>query len=325
MNTTLNMLNTPDSFPSQGTLSQAQARVSQASLSQARLSQTQASQTKLSQTKLSQVNPSQSNPSQVNPSQVNPSQSNSSQSNLSQCNPSQAQASQSRLQSSQQPRPFAQSASELQSHPASLPQTSKFSYLADAEISFVSQLSHRVANQTSTNSPLSDFLRGIMECLFDGTMLVSLSGELIYANSDARQICHALGAKASEVPAEIWKSCEALSVSLELYPDRPVIVEDELRFNDVTVRLRVRQFEVEVNQALRSCFLVTLEDQAKSAQYRAMAEARKYGLTGRETNVWELKRAGYTYKEIAAELFISEDTVKKHVKNIHVKRNAIDF
>jgi DNA-binding CsgD family transcriptional regulator len=33
-----------------------------------------------------------------------------------------------------------------------------------------------------------------------------------------------------------------------------------------------------------------------------------------------LRRANYTCKEIAAELYISLNTVKKHMKNIHAKR-----
>ncbi|NJR40303.1 MAG: response regulator transcription factor [Leptolyngbyaceae cyanobacterium CSU_1_4] len=53
----------------------------------------------------------------------------------------------------------------------------------------------------------------------------------------------------------------------------------------------------------QACLLVTLEDQSQSAQYRAIAESLKYGLTARETDVWRLKRAGCSYKEIASRLF----------------------
>ena len=56
-----------------------------------------------------------------------------------------------------------------------------------------------------------------------------------------------------------------------------------------------------------------------------MAEAQKYNLTERETQVWVLKRAGYTYKVIAAKLHIAEDTVKKHIKSIHAKRDGAEW
>jgi DNA-binding NarL/FixJ family response regulator len=43
------------------------------------------------------------------------------------------------------------------------------------------------------------------------------------------------------------------------------------------------------------------------------------GLTGREVEVVRLVAAGKTNKTIAAELFISEKTVARHVSNIYVK------
>jgi DNA-binding NarL/FixJ family response regulator len=45
----------------------------------------------------------------------------------------------------------------------------------------------------------------------------------------------------------------------------------------------------------------------------------KYNLTSRETDVIRLMMEGKIYKEIAGELFISIDTVKKHVQNAYEK------
>jgi DNA-binding CsgD family transcriptional regulator len=67
-----------------------------------------------------------------------------------------------------------------------------------------------------------------------------------------------------------------------------------------------------------------LEDQHQVNKVRAIAEARKYGLTDREAQVWLLKRTGHSYKSIAAQLYIAEDTVKKHIKSIHAKRDAVE-
>lgn len=176
-------------------------------------------------------------------------------------------------------------------------------------------------------------VRGIMECLFDGTMLLTNDGELLYSNSDAARICQLLTTSTSNstaptetIPHSIWDSCKALIDSREVYPDRPVIIEDEIKTQELgTIRIRVRWFDADIKRLKNPCLLVTLEDQVKSAQYRALAEARKYRLTNRETDVWLLKREGYTYKEIASKLYISEDTVKKHIKNIHAKRDAIEW
>jgi DNA-binding CsgD family transcriptional regulator len=43
------------------------------------------------------------------------------------------------------------------------------------------------------------------------------------------------------------------------------------------------------------------------------------GLTGREVQVLELAAAGRTNREIAAELFLSEHTVRRHLQNVFTK------
>jgi DNA-binding CsgD family transcriptional regulator len=55
----------------------------------------------------------------------------------------------------------------------------------------------------------------------------------------------------------------------------------------------------------------------------AIAEdAKQYNLTPRETEVWYLKQTNYSYKQIAATLYISVNTVKKHMKNIYFKQQT---
>ena len=66
-----------------------------------------------------------------------------------------------------------------------------------------------------------------------------------------------------------------------------------------------------------------LEDRKQSVENTANTEVDKYGLTAREADVWFLYRANYTYKEIAAQLHISLNTVKKHMKNIHAKQETV--
>ncbi|MGA7937024.1 MAG: LuxR C-terminal-related transcriptional regulator [Kovacikia sp.] len=73
----------------------------------------------------------------------------------------------------------------------------------------------------------------------------------------------------------------------------------------------------------RPCVLVTLEDRLQSIQNAAISEGQKYGLTPRETEVWLRHRANYSYKEIASELYITFNTVKKHMKSIYAKQHLI--
>ena len=171
-------------------------------------------------------------------------------------------------------------------------------------------------------------LQGVVECLPDGIMIVTDRGELTYDNSCARQICLALRTDDScadsnvDVPSQIWRCCQALIESHTQY-QQAIVIEDEIQTATATIRIRVRWLDPE--QLEHPLLLVTLEDQRQSAQYRAYTEAHRYRLTERETEVWLLKRAGMTYKAIAAKLHIAEDTVKKHIKNIHARRDAVQW
>ncbi|MDH3606682.1 MAG: response regulator transcription factor [Acidimicrobiia bacterium] len=51
-------------------------------------------------------------------------------------------------------------------------------------------------------------------------------------------------------------------------------------------------------------------------RHRELASSRRPTLTGREIEVLQLVAQGYTSREIGEQLFISENTVKNHVRNI---------
>ncbi len=65
---------------------------------------------------------------------------------------------------------------------------------------------------------------------------------------------------------------------------------------------------------------MVIEDRNRSDQALATLEMLRYGLTPREREVWMLRRSGRSYQEIADALYISVDTVKRHLKNINTKR-----
>jgi DNA-binding NarL/FixJ family response regulator len=54
-------------------------------------------------------------------------------------------------------------------------------------------------------------------------------------------------------------------------------------------------------------------------EFRRMSGGAEPGLTARETEVLRLVAKGYTYKEIADQLFLSVKTVQNHVQNILTK------
>jgi DNA-binding NarL/FixJ family response regulator len=53
--------------------------------------------------------------------------------------------------------------------------------------------------------------------------------------------------------------------------------------------------------------------------FQAKKQINKYNITTRETDVLRLLIKGYSIKMLAAELFISFDTVRTHLKNIYAK------
>jgi DNA-binding CsgD family transcriptional regulator len=166
----------------------------------------------------------------------------------------------------------------------------------------------------------------VMEGFIDGILILTEQGKVVYANHCARQLCRQLMQDFSHtgiVPQQIWHICQMLTESRSLFSEHFVILEDEICTSSTVIRLRVRW--IKLSSVDQPCVSVTLEDRSQSLKNAAMAEARKYGLTAREAEVWLLRRCNCTYKAIAAELHIAIDTVKKHIKSINAKREAFQW
>lgn len=168
-------------------------------------------------------------------------------------------------------------------------------------------------------------LQAIIEGFVDGVLILNEQGEWIHANDCARRICQQFSSERLQnhlVPLPIWQICESLIESRELFPNERMIIEAEIGANDTDdFRVRVRWLELDENDSLY--LLVTLEDRKQSTHNAALAEAKQYDLTPREAEVWLLRKANYSYKEIAAKLYITINTVKKHMKNVYAKQQSI--
>lgn len=165
-------------------------------------------------------------------------------------------------------------------------------------------------------------LQGVIESFVDGILILSDRGEWVYANSQARRICQQLlqdPSRPNSVAQEIWRVCQSLSESHELFPEQRIIIESEVD-TDSTVTYRIRARWLELSDTDRRFLLVTLEDRHQSTENVALADIKKYRLTRREAEVWLLRRSNHSYKEIAAKLYITPNTVKRHLKNIYAKQ-----
>jgi DNA-binding CsgD family transcriptional regulator len=174
----------------------------------------------------------------------------------------------------------------------------------------------------SQHSKQSSLLQGIIEGLADGVLVLTTQGEWVYANEHGRRLCHQLsqGTSASDSisqaivrTCEIWRDCHAS------FSPAKMVVDQEIRVNkSISFRMRVQWLVLE--ESAQPYLLVTLEDQNQSRKMQAIADAKKYGLTRREAEVWSLHQSRFSYKEIATKLYITPNTVKKHMKNIYAKQ-----
>ncbi|MCX7595922.1 MAG: LuxR C-terminal-related transcriptional regulator [Fischerella sp.] len=168
------------------------------------------------------------------------------------------------------------------------------------------------------------FLQEVIEGLQDGLLIISETGELIHANASAHRFCCQLNQGKycqNQVPTVIWRICESLIESRGLFPNKLLILSEEILL-DKSKNFRIRVKWLDVIRLKRSCLIVTIENVYESVKNTAIAEIKQYNLTRREAEIWCLYRADYSYKEIATHFYISINTVKKHMKNIHAKRRA---
>ncbi|MCU0567830.1 MAG: LuxR C-terminal-related transcriptional regulator [Oculatellaceae cyanobacterium Prado106] len=167
-------------------------------------------------------------------------------------------------------------------------------------------------------------LQALLESWVDGLLVLTETGEWVRSNAIARNLCQTLSQQQSSptmVPTAIWEICLSLIDSRETYPNQTIVLESELTLGDKQFRVRVQWFSVDPTAVPH--LLVVLEDCQASKRNLAIAEIDRYHLSPRESEVWMLFRLGYSYKEIAKELYISLDTVKKHLKSARVKQLVV--
>jgi len=167
------------------------------------------------------------------------------------------------------------------------------------------------------------FLQGILEGFTDGILILTEQGEVLHANRQLHQIIEHLTPSDFELcrlNQEIWRIHQATIDLSDLCSDRPVIIESDIPTITLgTLQLQARQFQMVTFPS--ALVLVTIQDQRLQKRV-PLSDVQQYGLTPREIEVWALRRANYSYAEIAAQLFISTNTVHKHVKNINIKLGA---
>lgn len=170
-------------------------------------------------------------------------------------------------------------------------------------------------------------LLAAIESFTVGLIIVAQNGTILHRNSRAQDLLEEMHCASSTViPKTLWQLCQSLMENQDEQSDLlpagyKIVLEDEISTSHGTIHTRAQWFDWSPSAYQSSdCFLITLEDRQQSLTAIAKQEAQRYGLTTREADVWCLRRLEYSYKKIATALHISENTVKKHLKNIYSKK-----
>ncbi|MEA5467227.1 helix-turn-helix transcriptional regulator [Leptothoe sp. PORK10 BA2] len=216
------------------------------------------------------------------------------------------------------------------------------SHLGDL-IDLTSPMEEVLPDQLVNGSPLAtiraDNLDLIFEVLlgqvfpFRGFVLFDQAGQLLRSTTKAEDF-FVLLAKASpgqafgspertsgmQLPDQVTTLCHFLIDSCVDFPDHALQLYDTV-FLPGGIRLYLKTEWINLADQPEKCILVTIEDLTQIAHHRAVCDAYRYGLTTRETEVWELYLQGLSYREVSKELVITLNTVKKHMKGIFSKCN----
>ncbi|MBD1917818.1 MULTISPECIES: helix-turn-helix transcriptional regulator [Cyanophyceae] len=171
------------------------------------------------------------------------------------------------------------------------------------------------------NLPL---LSAVLEGFVDGILVLTEDGTCIHSNQKGRALCRDLsgGDSSNFLPPSLRAMCVHLQESREFYPETLLVLTQEFRScSGHQIRARIQWLELPATTS--AYLLISLENQTYAAHASAMLEAVQYNLTPRERAVWVLRRANRTYDEIGRELYITVNTVKRHLKSIYAKRKEV--
>ena len=201
---------------------------------------------------------------------------------------------------------------------------SSFNFISEQDFSNILLASTKVIPDQIEIHKLNSLL--LEECL-GGILIFTEQQQLVYSNAVAHRILNQLKQDRQEsmascfIPHEIWHICQSLIKSRHLFPEQNWLIEFDI-FTNTATTLHICSRWLTSDIITHPWLLITLEDRQQAIISLVLEEADRYGLTPREKEVWLLQHNNYTYKQIAAELGITPNTVKKHTRSIYAKKKA---
>ena len=169
---------------------------------------------------------------------------------------------------------------------------------------------------------------------YQGLLLLDETGQLMYSTPKARELCQVLQSGCTLKPPEgsnheeiilphlVTRQYELLIDSRLEFPEHLFQLNEDI-FLEPGVRITLNIEWISLQEDCPPFILVRLDDVTQIAQKRATWDTHRYRLTSREREVWTLYLQGLSYHEIGKRLYISRNTVSKHMKSIHSKRRDI--
>jgi DNA-binding CsgD family transcriptional regulator len=165
-----------------------------------------------------------------------------------------------------------------------------------------------------------------------GVLIIDAQNEVLHSNREAIEMIPVIkrfatgkAEKDYSIPEEILHLCEQLKRSTP--PVKTVLgcipaPEVHNRTDTSPYALRAFYIDTPLEQAGSKSIMVLMEKVAKKHQVDFEKAGKQYGLSKREMEVVRFVCQGLTNKEIGKALFISEWTVKDHMKNIMKRMNT---
>lgn len=156
----------------------------------------------------------------------------------------------------------------------------------------------------------------VLDVLMPGQSGLEVVDKLLAAAPDTRVVLLTVSESEEDLLTAIKAGARGYVIKDTPFPVLATAITDVVKNGAVvSPRMASKLFNV-VQQMLR---------------HRDLTASRKPTLTGREIEVLQLVAQGYTSREIGEQLFISENTVKNHVRNIldklglHSRNEAVLF
>ncbi len=173
--------------------------------------------------------------------------------------------------------------------------------------------------ESSADSGISQALEVVKQRSVPSMLIVGLDNKLLYVSKDAI----ALFKDTHDIPAEIRQLCDRVRNNARL-SESPASSEMNCAIfkgpGDILYSLR--GFPAVDQNDSASHIMVLIEKVGDRGPINFQKARTRYGLSAREIEVVVLLAKGCCNKEIGAKLYISEHTVKGHLKNITRKIGA---